>query len=132
MRTHERAAGVVMVVYRGCHTAKVDEDGRVYGEIGDGEDTTAQLEADRKWFKISRGQQGVLLAVVYVADGTVVRVREVKDGRWEWDENGEKAALPLSAPLTADELRERFPTLPFTLGDARHMIRGKIREYISL
>ncbi|MFJ9551285.1 hypothetical protein [Streptomyces erythrochromogenes] len=132
VRAHERAAGVVMVVYRGRHTTKVDEDGRVYGEMGHGEDSDSQLEADRKWFKISPGHQGTLLAVVYISDGTVVRVREVQDGPWEWEQDGEKAALPLGAPLTAAELAERFPTLPFTLGATHPMVRGKIREYISL
>ncbi|OKK02416.1 hypothetical protein AMK26_22420 [Streptomyces sp. CB03234] len=132
VRAHERAAGVVMVVYRGRNTEKVDADGRVYGETGQGEESDGQLEADRKWFKISPGHQGRLLAVVYVFDGTVVRVREVEDRRWEWDDNGEKAALPLGAPLTAEELAERFPTLPFTLGGAHPMVRGKIREYVAL
>ncbi|MFI5775364.1 hypothetical protein ACIA74_44730 [Streptomyces sp. NPDC051658] len=132
VRAHERAAGVVMVVYRGRHTTKIDGDGRVYGETGHGEDSDNQLEADRKWFKISPGHQGTLLAVVYISDGTVVRVREVQDGSWEWDTDGKKAALPLGAPLTAEELAERFPTLPFTLGALHPMVRGKIREYISL
>ncbi|MFG2563054.1 hypothetical protein [Streptomyces sp. NPDC048496] len=132
VRAHERAAGVVMVVYRGRHTTKIDGDGRVYGEVGQGEDSDGQLEADRKWFKISPGHQGTLLAVVYISDGTVVRVREVHNGPWEWDQDGEKAALPLGAPLTTAELAERFPTLPFTLGGEHPMVRGKIREYISL
>ncbi|MFI5867284.1 hypothetical protein [Streptomyces sp. NPDC051546] len=132
IRAQERAAGVVMVVYRGRHTAKIDGDGRVYGETGHGEHSDSQLEADRKWFKISPARYGMLLAVVYVSDGIVVRVREILDGRWEWDETGEKAALPLSAPLTAAELAERFPNLPFALGDTRPMVRGKLREYISL
>ncbi|MFE0777995.1 hypothetical protein [Streptomyces sp. NPDC058861] len=133
VRAHERASGVVMVVYRGRHTTKIDGDGRVYGETGHGEDSNDQLEADRKWFKISPAHQMTLLAVVYISDGTVVRVREVQNGcPWEWDEDREKAALPLGAPLTAEELAERYPTLPFTLGAAHPMVRGKIREYISL
>ncbi len=132
VRAHERAAGLAMVVYRGSNTQKVDADGRVYGETGEGEDSPAQLEADRKWFTISAMYKVLLRVVVYVADGTVVRIREVENGPWEWDEAGKKAALPLRAPLTRDDLTEKYPTLPFSLGDARPMVRGKIREYVTL
>jgi hypothetical protein len=128
----EGAAGLALVLYRGTNTAaEIDGDGRIFGETGRGEDSPEQLEADRKWFKISIGNELLLGAVVYVADGVVVRVREVLDGPWEWDEE-HKAALPLSAPLTREEIVERYPTLRFTLGDARPMVRGKIREYITL
>ncbi|MER5985772.1 hypothetical protein [Streptomyces sp. NPDC001787] len=50
----------------------------------------------------------------------------------EWGQSGEKAALPLGGPLSATELAERFPTLPFTLGGTRPMVRGRIREYVAL
>jgi hypothetical protein len=68
--------------------------------------------------------------VAYVADGQVVRVREVVDGDWEEDDG--KVALPVGPPLSPAELAKNFPTLPFTIGSPRPMVRGKIREYIAL
>ncbi|QDQ09579.1 hypothetical protein [Streptomyces spectabilis] len=58
VRAHERAGGLVMALYLGRHTEKVDADGRVYGETGQGEDSDDQLEADCGWFKISPGNKG--------------------------------------------------------------------------
>ncbi|WP_152645785.1 hypothetical protein [Streptacidiphilus albus] len=130
VRARERAAGLSLILYRGSNTAKVDLDGRVYGETGQGEDSDAQREADRKWFNLSRTNEELLHLVVYVADGTVVRAREV-EGEWEWNEDG-KAALPVGPPLTSAELAQKYPTFPFTIGDELPMIRGKIREYVTL
>ncbi|MEU5417808.1 hypothetical protein [Streptomyces sp. NPDC020667] len=133
VRARERAAGLALVLYRGSNTRKVDADGRVYGETGQGEDSPEQLEADRKWFTISDSYEDLLRLVVYVSDGMIVRVREVqRDRRWEPRDEDAKVALPLSAPLTQEDLKEKYPALPFALGGPRPMVRGKIREYVSL
>ncbi|UGY92273.1 hypothetical protein [Streptomyces gobiensis] len=131
VRARERAAGVVMVVYRGIHTAKVAPDGRPHGETGRGEDSPAQRDADRMWFTIGKDKRPLLRGVVYVVDGRVVRVREVEDGPWQEDAAG-KVALPLSPPLTPAALADRFATLPLSIGAPRPMVRGRIREYIAL
>ncbi len=134
VRARERAAGVVMVVYRGGRTAKAGPGGRQYGETGhgeDGEDSRARLDADRTGFTVARDKRALLRAVVYVVDGRVVRVREVRDGPWYEDARG-KVVLPLGPPLTSADLSRRLPTLPLALGDRRPMVRGRIREHIAL
>jgi hypothetical protein len=131
VRLRERGTdGVVLVVYRGTHTNKVDTDGRVYGETGEDEESQAQLDADRMWFTIAKDKRDILRAMAYVADGQLVRVREVVDG--DWEEDGDKVALPVGPSLSPAELAKKFPTLPFTIGSPRPMVRGKIREYIAL
>lgn len=131
VRLRERGTeGVVMVVYRGPHTEKIDADGRVYGETGEDEESETQRDADRMWFTIAKDKWDILRAVAYVADGQVVRVREIVDG--DWNEDSGKVALPVGPPLSPTELAKKFPTLPFTIGSPRPMVRGKIREYIAL
>lgn len=130
VRARERAAGLALVLYRGSNTAKVDLDGRVYGETGLDEASDAQREADRKWFNLARTNEGLLHLVVYVADGRLVRARDV-EGKWEWNEDG-RAALPVGPPLTSAELAQKYPTFPFAIGDELPMVRGKIREYVTL
>ncbi|WP_434587602.1 hypothetical protein [Streptomyces sp. A5-4] len=131
VRARERAAGMVMVVYRGTHTAKIDADGRPYGETGQGEDSPAQRDADRMWFTVAKGKRPLLRAVAYVADGRVTRVREIEGGAWQENPEG-KVALPLGRPLSPDALAARFPAFPLNIGAPRPMVRGKIREYIAL
>ncbi|GAA2122618.1 hypothetical protein [Streptomyces synnematoformans] len=131
VRARERAAGVVMVVYRGGRTAKAGPGGRRYGETGHGEDSRAQLDADRTGFTVARDKRALLRAVVYVVDGRVVRVREVRDGPWYEDARG-RVVLPLGPPLTSADLARSLPTLPLALGDRRPMVRGRIREHIAL
>ncbi|MEU5137426.1 hypothetical protein [Streptomyces californicus] len=130
VRARERATGLALVLYRGNNTEKVDADGRAYGELGD-ENSPAQRDADRMWFIVARDKRPLLRAMVYVVDGTVRRVRAVLEGDWEENQKG-KVAVPIGPPLTADELTGAFPGLPFTLGDSRPMVRGKIREYLAL
>ncbi|WP_407563948.1 hypothetical protein [Streptomyces sp. 184] len=131
VRARERAAGVVMVVYRGGRTRRVTAGGRRYGETGHGEDSRAQLDADRMGFTVARDKRELLRAVVYVVDGLVTRVREVQVGAWHEDARG-KVTLPLGPPLTAADLARRLPTLPLAIGDRRPMVRGRIREHIAL
>lgn len=122
----------VLVVYRNTRTRKVDADtNRRYGETGASE--RAQLEADRKWWNIGATRRPRLKAIVYVADGTVVRVRPVEPdlAKWDYDDRG-YADVPVTAPLTDLQIAQRFPTLGIQLGDHRPHIKGKIREYVSL
>lgn len=131
VRARERAAGVAMVVYRGVHTTKATPGGGRYGETGHGEDSRAQLDADRRGFTVAPDKRVLLRAVVYVVDGLVTRVREVQDGAWHEDARG-KVALPLGPPLSSADLARRLPTLPLAIGDRRPMVRGRVREHIAL
>lgn len=129
VRLRERGTGgVAMVLYRGTNTEKIDADGRVYGETGQGEDSPEQLDADRKYFIIGQSQRDALRVVVYVFEGQVTRIREVEG----WEEEDGKVSLQVSPPLSHAEAAEKFPSLPFTIGSPRPMVRGKIREYIAL
>ncbi|MFF3216999.1 hypothetical protein ACFYYB_41060 [Streptomyces sp. NPDC002886] len=130
VRARERATDLALILYRGDNTDKVGPDGRVYGELGD-ENSPAQRDADRMWFIIAQDKRSLLRAMVYVVNGQVRRVRAVLDDAWEENEQG-RVAVPIGPPLSAPELIEAFPGLPFTLGDARPMVRGKIREYLAL
>ncbi|MGO4203641.1 recombinase family protein [Rhodococcus sp. TAF43] len=121
----------VLVVYRNTRP-KVDPDGnRRYGETGAPE--SEQIEADRKWWNIAADRRRRLRAIVYVADGVVVRVRAVDPDQSKWgkDDRG-YAAVAVSAPLTDLQIASQFPTLGIRLGDHRPHVRGKIREYVSL
>ncbi|MCK9868867.1 hypothetical protein MRI28_04245 [Nocardiopsis dassonvillei] len=52
-----------------------------------------------------------LKAIVYVANGIVVRIRAIDpDGKWEDDDRG-YAAVPVGPPLTNDEIAEQLPGL---------------------
>ncbi|GAA0455379.1 hypothetical protein ACFQ2B_39560 [Streptomyces stramineus] len=43
------------MIYRGRNPEKVDADGRVYGETGQGEDSPAQWKAAREWLTVREG-----------------------------------------------------------------------------
>lgn len=131
---HAYGAGgdCVLVVYRGSKP-KIDPDGnRRYGETGAPE--SVQIEADRKWWNIAPDRRRRLRAIVYVADGVVVRVRAVDPDLTTWGKNDDRgyADVAVSAPLTDLQIATQFPTLGIRLGDHRPHVRGKIREYISL
>ena len=91
------------------------------------------LEADRKWWPIAPARRPHLKGiVVYVADGTVVRIRGIDpDGPWEENDDGYVDA-PVTAPLNDAEIARRLPTLSIRVGDPRPHVRGKIREYVVL
>ncbi|WJJ14651.1 recombinase family protein (plasmid) [Prescottella equi] len=131
---HAYGAGgdCVLVVYRGANP-KIDPDSnRRYGETGAPE--SVQIEADRKWWNIAPDRRRRLRAIVYVADGVVVRVRSVDPDLTKWGKNDDRgyADVAVSAPLTDLQIATQFPTLGIRLGDHRPHVRGKIREYISL
>ena len=121
-----------LVVYRNTHP-KIDPDGnRRYGETGAPE--SQQIDADRKWWNIAADRRRRLRAMIYVADGVVVRVRAVDpdENRWGKDDDRGYADVAVSAPLTDLQIATQFPTLGIRLGDHRPHVRGKIREYVSL
>lgn len=120
-----------LIVYRNTRSTKVDADtNRRYGETGASE--KVQYDADRMWWKIAPARQHHLQAIVYVADGTVARIRAVDpDGPWDHDDRG-YAAVPVSAPLSNDEVAERLPTLGLRVGEARPHVKGKLREHLTL
>ncbi len=121
-----------LIVYRNSRRAKIDTDTlRRYGETGAGE--TVQLEADRKWYPIAPARRPRVKAIVYVADGTVARVRAVDPdpSRWTTDDRG-YADVPVGPPLTDLQIAQQLPGLGLTLGDQRPHVRGKIREYVTL
>jgi hypothetical protein len=85
--------------------------------------------------RLQRIARAELKAVVYVADGTVARVRAIEPGvAWNPDDDRGYADIgkALSAPLSEVEIARRLPTLGLTVGDHRPHVKGKIREYISL
>lgn len=70
--------------------------------------------------------------IVYVVDGTVVRIRAIEPtGTWHDNDRG-YANAPATAPLTELQIAEQFPTLGLRLGEARPRVRGKLREYLPL
>lgn len=119
-----------LVVYRNSK-AEVDPDtNRRCRETGQSE--AVQLDADRKWWPIASTRRRKLEASVYVADGVVARVRDVvSGGRWRTDDRG-YADVPLTAPLADIQIAEQLPTLGLKLGDERHHVKGKLREYVRL
>jgi DNA invertase Pin-like site-specific DNA recombinase len=124
-------ADCVLVVYRNTRPGKVDRDtNRRYGETGASE--TVQLDADRKWWPIHPTRRPHLKGIVYVVDGTIARIRGIDpNGRWHDDDRG-YADIPVTQPLTAVEIAERFPTLGLHLGGQRPHVRGKLRELLPL
>ena len=100
-----------LLVWQKAGRSQRDEDGRLYGETGQGEEI--QRDADRKWWRVASWRRDRLRAIIFIADGKVSRVREVHgvDEETTGDSSSLAVALDVSAPLTADEIEERLPTL---------------------
>ncbi|MFJ9752733.1 hypothetical protein [Streptomyces chartreusis] len=131
LAAHRDGRDCVLVVYRNAK-AKADASNRRMGETGQGGDV--QLEADRKWWPIAPARRPRVKAIVYVADGTVVRVRSVDPdpSKWREDDRG-YADVPVSRePLDDLQIAEQLPTLGIRNGDQRPHVRGKLREYMLL
>ncbi|WP_107661093.1 recombinase family protein [Nocardia suismassiliense] len=91
---------------------------------------------DVRGWNIDPARRPYVRAIVYVIDGVVARVRTVDpDIAWNPDTEDGRADLgaALSAPLTAEQVAEKLPTLPADLapGQPRTSAR-KNREYIPL
>lgn len=121
----------VLVVYRN-HKPKTDASNRRLGETGQGGDV--QLEADRKWWPVAPARRPKVKAIVYVHDGTVVRVRSVDPdlAKWREDERG-YVDIPVGRSSLDDlQIAEQLPMLGIRNGDPRPHVRGKLREYVVL
>ncbi|WP_165914333.1 hypothetical protein [Streptomyces sp. AcE210] len=80
------------------------------------------------------GRRSRVKAIVYVADGSVVRVRSVDPdlSKWREDDRG-YADVPASRkPLDDLQITEQLPTLGLRNGDKRLYLRGRLREYLVL
>ena len=131
LSAHDGGRDCVLIVYRNTRP-KIDPDtSRRYGETGQRE--AVQLEADRKWWPIAPAREPRVKGLVYVAGGTVTRIRAVQPAGAPWprDDRG-YADVPLSPPLTHLQVAERFPALGIRPGDRLPHVRGKIREYRTL
>jgi Caspase domain len=118
-----------LTIWRKAEHVQRDWTGRQYGETG--EDENIQLDADRMWWRIARWRMPYLKALVFITDGKVNRIREVYGIDEETTRDGSLLALHVSPPLSTNEVAERLPTLPVTLGSARPAIQGKLREYLA-
>ncbi|MFJ2829302.1 hypothetical protein ACIPC1_17330 [Streptomyces sp. NPDC087263] len=90
------------------------------------------MEADRKWQPIAPARRPKVKAIVYVVDGSVVRVRSVAPdpSKWREDDRGYADVSVGHAPLDNLQIAERLPALGTRNGDPRPHVRGKLHEYI--
>jgi DNA invertase Pin-like site-specific DNA recombinase len=131
LTAHHEGRNCALIVYRNGKP-KTDASNRRLGETGQGDEV--QLEADRKWWPIAPARRPRVKAIVYVHNGTVVRVRSIDPdpSKWREDDRG-YADVPVSRkPLDDLQIAEQLPTLGIRNGDSRPHVRGKIREYIVL
>lgn len=121
-----------LMVWQKAGRSQRDEAGRLYGETGQGEEI--QRDADRMWWRVASWRRDRLRAIIFVANGKVSRIREVHgvDEETTGDSSSLAIALNVSAPLTADEIAERLPTLQEKL-DAEQLdsVQGKLSKYIE-
>jgi hypothetical protein len=126
----QRLDELAMVIYRGDGAA-YDDQGRPYGEVGDG-DIEVQRRADSEWWRVAKTAQPKIKVLVVVVAGTVTRIWPV-EARDQWDQEAGKVALPLGpTPLTPDEVARLYPELGLNYDDHRAMRRGLLREYLPL
>jgi hypothetical protein len=119
----------LMVWQKAGHVQR-DWDGRLFGETRQGEDV--QLDADRMWWPIARWRLDRLKALIFITDGKVNRIREVRGVDEETTGDSSSLALNVSAPLTADEIAERLPTLREKLDAEQHdAVQGRLRKYLE-
>lgn len=128
------AAGLnyALMVWQKAGRSQRDEDGRLYGETGQGEEI--QRDADRMWWRVASWRRDSLRAIIFVANGKVSRIREVHgvDEETTGDSSSLAVALNVSAPLTADEVAERLPTLQEKLGaEQLDSVQGKLSKYLE-
>jgi hypothetical protein len=121
-----------LMVWQKAGRSQRDEDGRLYGETGQGEEI--QRDADRMWWRVASWRRDRLRAIIFVANGKVSRIREVHgvDEETTGDSSSLAIALDVSGPLTADEIAKRLPTLQEKL-DAEQLdsVQGKLSKYLE-
>lgn len=128
--TEARGPYYALMTWRGDGRVQRDEDGRLYGETGQGEEI--QREADRMWWSIAPWRIDRLKAIIFITDGKVRRIREVHGVDEETTGDSLKLALNVSAPLTEDEIAERLPRLREKLdAEQRDAIQGRLRKYLE-
>ena len=121
-----------LMVWQKAGRSQRDEDGRLYGETGQGEEI--QRDADRMWWRVASWRRDRLRAIIFVANGKVSRIREVHgvDEETTGDSSSLAIALNVSAPLTADEIAERLPTLQEKLDSEQlDSVQGKLSKYLE-
>jgi hypothetical protein len=130
LNAYGTGADCALIVYRNSKP-KIDKNNHRYGETGAREGT--QLDADRKWWNVAPAGRPRLKAIVYVVDGTVIRVRAVHpDGKWG-EHDRRYADVPVSGQLTDTEIATQLPTLNLHLGDPRPPARQapRIRHVVK-
>jgi hypothetical protein len=119
-----------LLIWKKKGNVQRDEDGRLYGETGQGEHS--QIEADRMWWPIARWRLDSLKALVFIVGSEVLRIREVYGIDEEATEDRSSLALNVSAPLTADEIAELFPGLQEKLDTEQlDAVQGRLRKYLE-
>ncbi|MGQ4381205.1 sigma-70 family RNA polymerase sigma factor [Streptomyces sp. SAS_267] len=118
----------VLVVYRNLKT-NTDTSNRRLGETG--RDDDVQVEGDRRWCAIAPARRSRVKAIVYVAAGTVARVRSVDPELSKWrEDDGGYADVPVSRkPLDDLQIAEQLPTLGLRNGDPRPHTRKAPRVH---
>ncbi|GAA2700583.1 hypothetical protein [Nonomuraea recticatena] len=96
-------------------------------------DEQVPIDTDRKWWPIAPDRRPHLKAIVYVAAGTVVRVRAVDpdQSKWREDDRG-YCDVPSARPSPTCRSPQQLPSLQLRPGNPRPHTRGKLREFLLL
>jgi hypothetical protein len=121
-----------LMVWQKAGRSQRDEDGRLYGDTGRGEEV--QRDADRMWWRVAFWRRDRLRAIIFIVNGEVSRIREVYgvDQETTGDISSLAVALNVSARLTAEQVEERLPTLREKL-DAEQLgsVQGRLSKYLE-
>jgi hypothetical protein len=121
-----------LMVWRGAGRSRHDEDGRLYGDTGQGEEI--QRDADRMWWRVASWRRDRLRAIIFIADGEVSHIREVYgvDEETTGDSSSLAIALNVSKTLNPDEIAERLPTLQEKLdAEQKDPVQGRLSKYLE-
>jgi hypothetical protein len=129
---NQRRDEVAMVIYRGTDALRFDDQGRPYGEIGEGAASEIQRRADSEFWRIAKAMRPKIKLLIVVVRGKVHRIWPVMPAATWKEENG-KVALPLGEqPLKPEEIRTQYPALGIAEGDHLPTRQGKMREYVPI